>query len=146
MRLARRLQGVGLNQNCVVNVSQCLQMPYWLRSRASFFAKHYSDITHYAVHFLISSATMIRFDCFHIGVGLRGSCVLIDDVLVCAGGQLRDVSLCSHKTLHFKEAALLPLLFFRFFCSPVFGFKAQLTHSGEKPVKIDTEIRMEISG
>lgn len=89
-----------------------------------FFAKHYSDITHYAVHFLISSATMIRFDCFHIGVGLRGSCVLIDDVLVCAGGQLRDVSLCSHKTLHFKEAALLPLLFFSIFPFSCFRFQS----------------------
>jgi len=58
---------------------------------------------------------MIRFDCFHIGVGLQESCLLIDDVLVCAVGQLGDVSLCSHKTLRFKEAALLPLLLFRFF-------------------------------
>jgi len=91
-------------------------MPYWLRSQALFFfAKHFSDITHYAVRFLISSATMIRFDCFHIGVGLQESCLLIDDVLVCAVGQLGDVSLCSHKTLRFKEAALLPLLLFRFF-------------------------------
>lgn len=88
VRLARHLQGVGLNQKCVTIVSQSLQMTYWLRSRASFFAKHYSDITHCTVCFLISSATMIRFDCFHIGVGLRGSCVLIDDVLVCAVGQV----------------------------------------------------------
>lgn len=61
--------------------------------------------------FLISSATMIRFDCFHIGGGPQGSCILIDDVLVCAVGQLQDVSLCSHKTQHFKEATFLPLLF-----------------------------------
>lgn len=107
-------------------------MLYWWRSRAWFFAKHYGDITHYAVHFLITSATVIRFDCFNIGVGLRGSCVLIDDVLVCAVHIKHCRPLFSHSCFFDSSA-------------PAFGLKVLLTHSGEKPVKIDTEIRMEVS-